>query len=315
MSAKDTIENGHHAAAQRSTMVSVGVNLLLSLAQIIIGFVARSQALLSDGIHSLSDLISDFVVLFAGQQSRKGPDDGHPYGHRRFENAASLFLGLLLVAVGVGMLWSAVLKFRHHEAIPRVHVAALWTALIALVAKELLFRYMLAVAKRVRSSMLAANAWHARSDAASSLIAAVGIVGNLLGYPILDPVAALVVGVMVTRMGWQFAWAALNDLMDRAADGDEVSAIRDTLAAMPGIAGFHDLRTRKMGNMIVVDVHLEVDAGLSLVEAHDISTVIQRELMERHPVLNVMTHIDPVCEPAPEETNANRRDLALRLSS
>ncbi|HDR9034276.1 MULTISPECIES: cation diffusion facilitator family transporter [Burkholderiaceae] len=315
MSAKDTIEISHHAAAQRSTMVSVCVNLILSIAQIIIGIVARSQALFSDGVHSLSDLIADFVVLFAGQQSRKGPDDDHPYGHRRFENAASFFLGLLLLAVGVGMLWTAVVKFRHPEAIPRVHVAALWVALVALVAKEGLFRYMLAVAKRVRSSMLAANAWHARSDAASSLVAAVGIVGSLLGYPILDPVAALIVGVMVTRMGWQFAWAALNDLMDRAADEDEVAAIRETLAAMPGIVGFHDLRTRKMGDMIVVDVHLEVHAALSLVEAHDISAAVQRELVEKHPVLNVMTHIDPVCKPTLEEVSINRREPALRLSS
>ncbi|MEX3943547.1 cation diffusion facilitator family transporter [Paraburkholderia sp. BR10937] len=314
MSPKETIEIEHHAAAQRSTMVSVCVNLLLSLAQIVIGVVARSQALLSDGVHSLSDLVSDFVVLFAAQQSRKGPDDDHPYGHRRFENAASFFLGLLLLAVGVGMLWTAVVKFRNPEAIPRVHVAALWVALVALVAKELLFRYMLAVARRVRSSMLAANAWHARSDAASSLVAAVGIVGSLLGYPILDPVAALIVGVMVARMGWQFAWAALNDLMDRAADEDEVAAIRETLAAMAGLAGFHDLRTRKMGDMIVVDVHLEVDAGLSLVEAHEISTAVQRELVER-PVLNVMTHIDPVCGPTLGEVNIDRHELALHLSS
>lgn len=315
MSVKDSIEANHHAAAQRSTMVSVCVNLLLSLAQIIVGVVARSQALLSDGVHSLSDLISDFVVLFAGQQSRKGPDEDHPYGHRRFENAASFFLGLLLLAVGVGMLWTAVVKFRNPGAIPRVHVAALWVASVALVAKELLFRYMLAVARRVRSSMLAANAWHARSDAASSLVAVVGIVGSLLGYPILDPVAALIVGVMVTRMGLQFAWAALNDLMDRAADEDEVAAIRETLAATPGIAGFHDLRTRKMGDMIVVDVHLEVNAGVSLVEAHDISTAVQRELVEKHPVLNVMTHIDPVGEPTPRERNVNRDEHRLRLSS
>ncbi|WP_185219108.1 cation diffusion facilitator family transporter [Paraburkholderia dinghuensis] len=315
MSIKDSIETDHHAAAQRSTMVSVCVNLLLSVAQIIIGVTAKSQALLSDGVHSLSDLIADFVVLFAGEQSRKGPDEDHPYGHRRFENAASFFLGLLLLAVGMGMLWTAVVKFRNPDAIPRVHVTALWVASVALVAKELLFRYMLAVARRVRSSMLAANAWHARSDAASSLVAAVGIVGSLLGYPILDPVAALIVGVMVARMGWQFAWAALNDLMDRAADNDEVAAIRETLAAAPGIVGFHDLRTRKMGDMIVVDVHLEVNAGLSLVEAHDISAAVQRVLVEKHPVLTVMTRLDPVREPTPVKINVNRHEPGLHLSS
>ena len=279
-------------------MVSVCVNLLLSVAQIIIGILARSQALLSDGVHSLSDLVSDFVVLFAGQQSKKGPDDDHPYGHRRFENAASLFLGMLLLAVGIGMLWGAFVKFLNPAAIPRVHVAALWVACGALVSKELLFRYMLSVAKRVRSSMLVANAWHARSDAASSLVAAVGIVGSLAGYPILDPIAALIVGIMVSKMGWGFAWDAMNDLMDRAANEEELAAIRKTLSEMPGVEGFHDLRTRKMGDMILVDVHLEVDARLSVVQGHDIAVSVRRDLIAKHPVLSVMTHLDPVREQA-----------------
>ncbi len=270
------------------------MNLLLSVTQIIIGVLAGSQALFSDGIHSLSDLVADFVVLFAGRQSRKGPDEDHPYGHRRYENAASLFLGLLLLAVGIGMLWTAIVKFRDPVSIPRVHAIALWVSCGALVAKELLFRYMLRVAKRVRSSMLAANAWHARSDAASSLVAAAGIVGNLAGYAILDPVAALIVGFMVTRMGWGFAWNAMNDLMDHAADDCEVAAIRQTLGEVDGVAGFHDLRTRKMGDMIVVDVHLEVDPRLSIVEGHEIAMCVERNLVDRHPVLSVMTHVDPV---------------------
>ena len=190
------------AAASRSTWVSVAVNTVLTAAQIAIGLVTKSQGLVADGIHSLSDLISDFVVLVANHHSQKEADDDHPYGHQRFETAASLALGMLLLAVGVGMLWSAFVKIQAPHTLPDIHVAALWTALAALVAKELLFRYMLAVAKRVKSSMLVANAWHARSDAASSLVVALGIVGNLAGYPILDPIAALIVGGMVGKMGW-----------------------------------------------------------------------------------------------------------------
>lgn len=281
-------------AARRSTLVSVCVNVLLATVQIAIGVVARSQALVSDGIHSLSDLVSDCVVLLAGQHSRKGPDADHPYGHHRYENAASLVLGILLLAVGIGMLWTAVVKFRDPSTIAAVHRAALWVACIALVSKELLFRYMLSVAKRVRSSMLIANAWHARSDAASSLVVAAGIIGNLMGYPILDPIAALIVGIMVAKMGWGFAWDAMHDLMDRAADEEEIAAISQTLRNTPGVAGFHDLRTRKMGDLIVVDVHLEVDDQLSIVEGHDIATAARRNVMELHAVLDVMTHIDPV---------------------
>jgi len=287
-------EQGHHQAARRSTLVSVAVNLLLAITQIVIGVLARSQALLSDGVHSLSDLLSDFVVLFAGQHSKKGPDEDHQYGHQRFETAASLVLGLLLLAVGIGIFWTAAVKFEHPSAIPSVHVEALWVALGALMSKELLFRYMLAVAKRVRSSMLIANAWHARSDAASSLVVAVGIVGNLMGYPLLDPIAALIVGFMVTKMGWGFAWDAMHDLMDRAADEKEVAAIRDTLRETPGVIGFHDLRTRKMGDLIAVDVHLEVSDQLSIVEGHDIATAARQRVVGNHAVLDVMTHLDPV---------------------
>jgi cation diffusion facilitator family transporter len=290
----DDDEVSRHKAARRSTFVSVWVNVLLATTQIVIGIFARSQALLSDGIHSLSDLVSDFVVLFAGQHSKKGPDDDHPYGHQRFENAASLVLGLLLLGVGIGMLWTSVVKFRNPSAIPAVHVAALWVAIVALAAKELLFRYMLAIAKRVKSSMLIANAWHARSDAASSLVVAIGIVGNLMGYPLLDPVAALIVGFMVSRMGWGFAWNAMNDLMDRAAEEEEVAAIRQTLRESEGVLGVHDLRTRKMGDSIVVDVHLEVNDQISLVEGHDIAAAARKNVIDRHPVLDVMTHIDPV---------------------
>ncbi|MCZ8235518.1 MAG: cation diffusion facilitator family transporter [Inhella sp.] len=281
------------AAASRSTWVSVGVNLVLSTVQILAGVMTKSQGLVADGLHSLSDLVSDFVVLFANHHSQKDADADHPYGHHRFETAAALVLGLLLLAVGAGMLASAVGKLQAPDAIPQVHLAALWVALGALAAKELLFRYMLAVAKRVKSSMLVANAWHARSDAASSLVVALGIVGNLAGYPILDPIAAAIVGFMIGKMGWSFGWDALHDLMDRAVDDHEVAAIRQTLQETPGVMGVHDVRTRKMGDMVVVDAHIEVDATLSVEAGHDIAVEGRRRVMLRHRVLNVMTHVDP----------------------
>ena len=281
------------AAGARSTWVSVVVNLLLTIAQIGAGVIAKSQGLIADGIHSLSDLVSDFVVLLAGRHSRKDADDDHPYGHQRFENAATLALGGLLLAVGLGMLWSAQGKLQSPEAVPTVGALALWVAGGALIAKELLFRYMLAVAKRVKSSMLVDIPWHARSDAASSLVVAVGIVGNMAGYPILDPIAALIVGLMVTRMGWGFGWDALHDLMDRAADEQEVAAIRQTLIETPGVSGVHDVRTRKMGDLIVVDAHLEVDASITVEDGHDIAVEARHRVMQRHRVLNLMTHVDP----------------------
>ncbi len=281
------------AAASRSTWISVGVNLVLTTVQIGVGIAAKSQALVADGIHSLSDLVADFVVLFANRHSQKDADQDHPYGHQRFETAASLVLGLLLLAVGIGMLWSAFRKLEDPDSVQTVHIIALWVAVGALLVKELLFRYMLSVAKRVKSSMLVANAWHARSDAASSLVVGIGIIGNLAGYPILDPIAALIVGFMVAKMGWSFGWDALHDLMDRAVNDVEVAAIRQTLIETPGIQNVHDLRTRKMGDMIIVDAHLEVDATLTVEAGHDIAVLARERVMQRHRVLNLMTHIDP----------------------
>ncbi|MCX7238951.1 MAG: cation diffusion facilitator family transporter [Burkholderiales bacterium] len=295
----DDPEDSQHSAAERasaasrSTWVSVAVNIGLTATQIAVGIFAKSQGLVADGIHSLSDLVADFVVLFAGHHSRKDADEDHPYGHQRFETAASLVLGLLLLAVGVGMLWSAFRKLEAPETVQQVHSVALWVAAAALVAKESLFRYMLAVAKRVKSSMLVANAWHARSDAASSLVVGIGIIGNLAGYPILDPIAALIVGFMVAKMGWEFSWSAMHDLMDRAVDEQEVAAIRETLVQTPGVGGVHDVRTRKMGDMIVVDAHIEVDAALSVEAGHDIAVLARERVLQRHRVLNLMTHVDP----------------------
>ncbi len=281
------------AAASRSTWVSVGVNVALTITQISVGVLSKSQGLIADGVHSLSDLVADFVVLFANHHSQKDADEDHPYGHQRFETAASLVLGTLLLVVGVGMLWSAVGKLEAPDKVATVHVMALWVAGAALIFKELLFRYMLAVAKRVKSSMLVANAWHARSDAASSLVVGLGIAGNLAGYPILDPIAALIVGFMVAKMGWEFAWDAMHDLMDRAVDEEEVEAIRLTLLQTPGVSDVHDVRTRKMGDMIVVDAHIEVDADITVEAGHDIAVLARQRVLQRHRVLNLMTHVDP----------------------
>jgi len=289
------------SAAKRSTWASVGVNISLSTCQITAGVFSGSQGLIADGIHSLSDLVADFVVLLAMHHSKKAADEKHHYGHQRYENAASLVLGGLLLLVGIGMIWSAVHKLEAPESIPTVHLLALWVALGALLAKEILFRYMLAIAKRIGSSMLVANAWHARSDAASSLVVALGIGGNLLGYQMLDPIAALVVGLMVCKMGWGFFWDALHDLMDRAATEEQIEGIAAAIRGTQGVLGFHDLKTRKTGDMILADVHLEIDGNLTVAEGHDIAERVIAAVKAAHPVLYLMTHVDPV---SPESSAA-----------
>jgi cation diffusion facilitator family transporter len=282
------------AAGRRSTLASVAVNICLVVAQAVVGVLAHSQALLADAIHSSSDLLSDGIVLVAGKHSMKAPDADHPYGHLRFETAATLALGAILMAVGAGMLWNAFRHLQEPAAVGHVGNAALAVAVATLCAKEGLFRYMLRVAKRVRSSMLVANAWHARSDAASSLVVAVGIVASLAGFPLADPLAALIVGIIVGRMGWKFFLSAFNDLTDRAVDEDTEGRIRQLILETDGVLGIHALKTRKLGDMIWVEVDLEMDASLTIAQGHAIAEAARANVLRHEPVLDVMTHFDPV---------------------
>ena len=282
------------AATKKSSLISILVNICLGTAQIILGLFSGSQGLVADGIHSLSDMFSDFVVLVANQHSHKDPDHDHPYGHQRYETAASLFIGVSLIAVGVGMLWNVITSLLEPDMTRQVKWIALWVALGSLVIKEGLFQYIIYVAKKVKSSMLAANSWHARSDAASSLVVALGIIGALYGYPLFDTIAALVVGLIIVKMGWGFALEAFHDLMDRSLSDDMEKKIISIILATPGVKGCHDLKTRKTGDMILVDAHIEVDAKLTLQEGHDIGVNARNAVMQAMPVLNVMTHIDPV---------------------
>ena len=279
--------------AKRSTLVSVIVNISLATVQIIVGFISHSSALIADGVHSLTDLISDFVVLFANHHSSKSADEDHNYGHQRFENAASLFLGLSLLGVGIMMMWNAGYKIIFSTNKPIVQIQALWVALSALAIKEILFRYMLRVATKVRSSMLVANAWHARSDAASSFLVAVGIIGSLMGHPVFDILGALIVGLLIAKTGFTFSWNSLHDLMDRATSAHEVEKIKQLIISLPEVKGYHKLRTRKMGDAIFVDVHIELDGEMTVKQSHDIETQIRKKVSANLPVFDMMIHIDP----------------------
>jgi len=281
------------AVARKTTFVSVGLNLVLMSLQVAIGSFAHSQALIADGIHSLADLISDFIVLIANRASAEKPDADHNYGHHRYETVASLFLGALLVVVGIGMLWRAGTRLANMDNIPAVHVSALVVAIVVLVSKEGLFRYMLREAERVRSAMLVANAWHARSDAASSLVVGIGIVGSLFGVRLLDPIAAAIVGFLVARMGWVFGWNALQDLSDRALDESATADIRKLLMTTAGVRDVHELRTRKMGDHALVDAHILVDPLISVSEGHYIAESARARVMTDKRVLDALIHVDP----------------------
>jgi cation diffusion facilitator family transporter len=280
--------------ANKSTWTSVVVNFFLVIFQIVVGLFSKSSGLIADGFHTLADMFSDLIVLITSKKSLNPPDDDHNYGHHRYENAVGLFLGVLLLFVGCAMIWSAGKKLENSDQIVAVHVTALYASIICLVVKELLFRYLLNVAKRAKSSLLLANAWHARSDAASSLVVAIGIIFNLLGYHSFDLIAAIIVGVMILKMGWTFSYEAIHALTDKAADTDEVEKIKKTILETPGVVNLHDLRTRKVGDSIIADVHIEVKGTLTVAEGHAIAVEARNRVMRSSRVLNLMTHIDPV---------------------
>lgn len=279
--------------ALRSTWLSVWVNLFLAAAQVVIGLFARSQALVADGIHSLSDLVADALVLVAARHSHADADDSHPYGHARFETAAALAIGLLLLATGIGLVWTAGVRLHGGEQLGAVHPLALVAALITLVAKEGLFQYMRRIGERLKSSMLLANAWHARADAASSLVVAVGIAANLMGYHSMDAVAAIIVGFMIARAGWRFSVDAFHSLTDHALEAEEIERIRQTVEAVDGVIDVHELRTRRMGDWAVIDMHVVVAAHLTVSEGHYIAEQVAAQVKAAHRVAECTVHIDP----------------------
>lgn len=302
---------------KKSTWVSVWVNLVLTVLQIVVGYLGRSQALMADGLHSLSDLIADFLVLFANKKSHRNADVSHPYGHARIETAATFLLGVMLVALGIALLWNAGIKLQDPSAIQAVHVATFYIALLTLVCKELLFRYMIAIAKRLRSQMLIANAWHARSDAASSFVVLIGIGGNLLGMHFLDLIAAILVAFLIARMGWKMAFQALSELIDTALDEAAVNEIRATIKATPGVLGLHELRTRKMGDSGLVDAHILVDPRLSVSEGHHIAERARKRVLDQHDVVDVLVHIDPEddLKAKPSAHLPSRAELIVQLQA
>ena len=278
---------------RRITWISVAVNVCLTAMQVVVGVLAHSQSLVADAMHTLSDIVADAFVLFANRQSATPADADHPYGHGRYETAASLVLGLLLVGTGAGILLAAAGRLQHLADAPPVGIAALWAALVTLAAKEGLFRYMLGVAERLRSPMLVANAWHARADALSSLVVAAGIGGALLGFNFADALAAIVVGAMIVKAGGGFAWEALRELIDTGLSAEEVQAIRRTLSATPGIVDLHELRTRRMAHQALVDAHIRVEPRISVSEGHRIAEAARRRVLAAHPqVLDVLVHVD-----------------------
>jgi cation diffusion facilitator family transporter len=236
-------------------------------------------------------------VLVATRFSSNAPDEGHPYGHHRFENGASLVLGVLLMLVGGVLIWAAAtglwIYFSQHTLASSISWIAAAIAAFVLISKELLFHYLMRVAKRLKSRLLEANAWHARADALSSLVVLVGLIGFALGYAWLDRLAALVVGVMIVKTGSSFAWSALCDLMDQSVPAHDLDTLRTLAARVDGVLGIHDLKARRAGDGMLVDIHIDVQGDQTVRQGHDIAHAVRDALLKHEHVIDVLVHVDP----------------------
>ncbi len=279
---------------RRVTLTGAAVNCGLAALQISFGLLGKSQALLADGFHTLSDLSTDFIVLYASRRAAKEADEDHPYGHGRIETLASLLLGGILVMVGVGIGLRGVETIlapitENPEAITVVF------ALLAVVAKEGLYHYTLRAARKTHSALLESNAWHHRSDALSSIVVVIGISSQLLGVPYMDAVAAIVVAVMIAFMGFRLGQKALYELIDTGLNFDLVEDVRQAMLANASVIGIHNLRTRSMGGLGYIDAHIEVDSDLTVSEAHFIAHNIEHLVKKQFPkIIDVQIHIDPL---------------------
>jgi len=279
---------------KRVTLIGSAIDLVLGVGKIIAGYVGSSQALIADGIHSLSDLVTDIMVLFAAKHGSREADEEHPYGHARIETMATVALGVALIFIALGIGYDAVNRLLHPELQFHPGWLALTVAFISIVSKEIIYRYTLHVATRLRSNLLRANAWHSRSDAISSVIVFVGVAGSMAGLSYLDAVATIGVVYMIAKIGWDLAWHSMRELIDTALDAERVDKIRGYIKDLDGVEDLHLLRTRRMGADALVDVHIQVGSHLSVSEGHHISEIVRNRLIEEFDeVTDVMVHIDP----------------------
>ena len=278
---------------------SVG-NLVLLTFKFVAGIVGHSAAMTADAVHSLSDFLTDLIVLVFVRIGAKPQDESHDYGHGKFETLASLFVALALVGAAIGIIVSGAVKFARWlqgETLEMPGTLALWAALLSIVVKEVLFRYTIAKGKALESPAVVANAWHHRSDALSSIGAAIGIGGALLlgqKWAVLDPLASIVVGAMLVKVAWDLLKSSTGELTDMSLPNDSEREIEDIIRSFPEVTEPHNLRTRRIGNRVAIEAHVRLNGDMSLHEAHDIVTAIEHRIKDRFgPATLVTIHMEP----------------------
>lgn len=287
------------------TLIGSAVNAVLIVLKFIAGFAGRSSAMVADAVHSLSDFISDVIVLVFVRIAGKPKDKGHDYGHGKFETLATVIIGILLILAGVGLMINGietVIRTIGGEALERPTMLALIVAVVSILSKEWLYRFTLSTGRRLSSQAVMANAWHHRSDAVSSLGTLIGISGAMfLGdrWRILDPIAAIVVSFLIIKSGYDIVKPCISELLEASLPEDKEKEIIDLVTGVPGIVYVHNLRTRRIGNGIAVDLHAKMDGGITLSEAHEKATAAENEIRRvfgDNSIINI--HMEPAADRA-----------------
>ena len=284
--------------ATRVSLVSVAGNTALSLFKLLAGILAHSGAMISDAVHSASDVFSSFIVIIGVKLSVKAADREHPYGHERFECVAAIILSVVLAATGVLIGYRAVETIRAGSAAQTAPgLLALLAALLSIAAKEAMYWYTRFYAKRYNSPSLMANAWHHRSDALSSVGALIGIAGARLGYAVMEPAASLVICLFILKAAYDIFHDATDKMVDHACDAETEKRLADCVRLQPEVRGIDRLQTREFGSRIYVDLEISLDGGMSLVEAHDIAEQVHDRIERDFPsVKHIMVHVNPYME-------------------
>ena len=289
----------HDKIAVNVSTVTIVINLALAGFKFLAGFLAHSGAMVSDAVHSASDVLATFIVILGVKLAGRDADRDHPYGHERLECVAALILGVILAATGLGIGWSGIQKITGGEALLVPGTLALIAAIVSIVVKEAMFWYTWLAAKKIDSSALKAEAWHHRSDALSSVGSFAGILGARLGFPALDPVASVVICLFILKAAWDIMADALGKMTDHACPPAMVQEMADSILSQPGVLGLDTLNTRLFGDRVYVDVEIQADGDLPLKVTHATAQAVHDTLEQTFPqVKHCMVHVNPAEKPA-----------------
>lgn len=308
------MDKQRYQITKRSTLISGTCNIFLALTKLLFGYIGHSQALVADGIHSFSDLLTDGLVLIAAKSGSRQADKNHPYGHGRIETASTIVVAMILISVGIALGWEAVDHTIHQRHMQAPSLVVLVVAALAIVVNQWIYRYLLAVSRQIRSALVKSNAIHHKTDVYVSAIVLLSVLASMLGFKWVDSIGAFIIATMIIYMGGEIIFKALRELVDTAVDDKKLESIKTIIQSTPGVESLHQIRSRTIAGDIFIDVHVIVSSRLSVSEGHQIGEQVERHLLQQFDdVTDVVVHIDPENdEIQPNCSNLPHRDKLIQ---